>query len=107
MSDPKGTGRGRRTPWTMLARLLAVALIGLTLTVLVVAGVVMAVVIGLAALNVMAVILGVVIRQRRSRPTASPETPAVVQTHRITGRQAEAFPQGEALPSSSEVPRLQ
>jgi hypothetical protein len=60
----------------MLALLFAIALIALTLFVVFVAGVVIAVVTGLALLNVFAVILGVTVRRRRSRPSTETWRPS-------------------------------
>lgn len=67
----------------MPARLLALALVGLTVTVFVVAGVVMGVVTAVLALNVLAVVVGVVVQKRRPRaPSEAP--PVVIPTHPIT-----------------------
>jgi hypothetical protein len=86
-------------PRCMVALLLALALVALTLIVLAMAGVVAAAVTGLAALNVLTVVLGVVVQRRRSRGADTwPETPPPsTPTHRITGGPT------KALPASSEA----
>jgi hypothetical protein len=86
----------------MMTRVLAVALVALTVFVLVTAGALMAVLTGLAALNVLVLILGVVLQRRRSSAqTRTPETPPpAAATRRITARPTEAFP------ASSEVSQL-
>jgi hypothetical protein len=84
----------------MPALLFGLALLALMLFVVMTAGVVIGVVTGLAALNVFAVVLGVLVQRRRTPgpPAGEERPPAVVATHRITGR-----PPRETLPASSEL----
>jgi tellurite resistance protein TehA-like permease len=84
----------------MLVLLFGLAFLALTLFVVMSAGVVLGVVTGLAALNAFAVILGVVVQRRRTPgpPADQEHPPAVVPTHRITGR-----PPRRTLPASAEV----
>ena len=73
----------------MPARVFALALVGLTVAVFLTAGIVMAVVTAVLALNVLVVFLGAVVQKRR--PSAPREAPhAVAPTHPITRPQTEA-----------------